>query len=134
MLIFSWNCRGLGNISTVRNLKAFFRACNPQIAFLSETLLVNSTKLFSSLDFDNCYFVPATGKSGGLAIFWNDSVNLEVISSSKNVIHCRLHNILEKQWDLFCVYGPPNSQNRNEFWRNFSAIYFSSSKPLVRFG
>ncbi|XP_026451638.1 uncharacterized protein LOC113351954 [Papaver somniferum] len=136
MLIFSWNCQGLGNISTVRNLKAFLRACNPQIAFLSETLLneVKSVKLFSSLNFDNYYCVPAIGRSGGLAILWNDSIRMEIVCPDKNVIHCRINNFLEQEWDLFGVYGPPNHQKRNTFWQNFPQYTSQVQNPWFMVG
>ncbi|XP_026429991.1 uncharacterized protein LOC113326483 [Papaver somniferum] len=73
-------------------------------------------------------------RSGGLVILWNDSVNLEILSSNTNVIHCRIHNLLESDWDLFCVYVPLSSQKRNEFWHNFSLFTAQIQNPWCMVG
>ncbi|XP_026459370.1 uncharacterized protein LOC113360033 [Papaver somniferum] len=39
MLVFAWNCWGLGNDPTVQTLKSFLRSSKPDIVFLSETKL-----------------------------------------------------------------------------------------------
>ncbi|XP_026410845.1 uncharacterized protein LOC113306072 [Papaver somniferum] len=120
MLIFSWNCRGLSNISTVRNLKAFLRSCNPQLAFLTETLIgeLNSHNFYNSFGFDNFKCIPAIGRSGGSVILWNNDISLEVISADKNVIHCRIRQTLGQNWNLLCVYGPSEHYLRNNFWKH----------------
>lgn len=70
--MLSLNNRGLKNISTVRNLKAFLRSCNPQISFLTETLIggSNSQKLYNSLCFYKFNYVPTVGRSGVNAWFF----------------------------------------------------------------
>jgi len=37
MIVLSWNCRGLGNLSAVRALKRLVKDEDPDILFLSET-------------------------------------------------------------------------------------------------
>lgn len=117
MLILSWNCRGLRNISTVRNLKAFLRACNPQIIFLTETLIGEyvSENFFNSLGFYNFIAIPAVVRGGGNVILWNNEIDLVVLSAEKNVIHCRISQNLGHDWDLLCVYGPPEHHLRIVF-------------------
>lgn len=80
----------------------------------------NSDRLFNSLNFDHYKFVPAIGKSGGNLVLWKNSVDLEVLRADKNVIHCRIHHIIEKDWESLCVYGPPQHHLRNKFWYDFS--------------
>ncbi|XP_026411077.1 uncharacterized protein LOC113306345 [Papaver somniferum] len=69
---------------------AFLRACNPNIAFLTETLIgeSNAYNVYSSLGFDNYRYISANGRSG--------------------------------DWDLLCVYGPPEKHLRSRFWSNLS--------------
>lgn len=131
MLILSWNCRGLRNISTVRNLRAFLRACNPQFAFLTETLIGESDALqfYNTLGFDNFYYIPAIGRSGGSVILWNNDIEVEVLRADKNVFHCRIHNIVGKDWDLLCVYGHPQHHLRNRFWFNLSQYASQIANP-----
>ena len=37
MNAFAWNCRGVGNPQTVRDLAAFVQSYDPKLVFLSET-------------------------------------------------------------------------------------------------
>lgn len=79
--MMSWNCHGMGNDMTVSTLSSFLRASKPSILFLSETKLNkrNSMNFCNSLNFRHHHFVPSIGKSGGLALFWQD-VDLTVLS------------------------------------------------------
>ena len=38
MSFLAWNCRGLGNLRTVRELVEIIRAKDPTVVFLAETL------------------------------------------------------------------------------------------------
>ncbi|XP_026449667.1 uncharacterized protein LOC113349842 [Papaver somniferum] len=89
---------------------------------MSETLIneVTAYNFYTSLGFDNFKYTPVVGKSGGSVVLWNSNIDLEVISADKNVIHCRIHQLVFQDWDLLCVYGPPNHNQRNKFWDNFS--------------
>ncbi|XP_026416827.1 uncharacterized protein LOC113312281 [Papaver somniferum] len=59
--------------------------------------------------------VDAIRRSGGNVLLWKNSVDLDVLRADKNVIHYRIHNITERDWELLCVYGPPQHQLRNKF-------------------
>lgn len=48
-------------------------------------------------------------------------MDLKVIKADKNVVHCRIHSMLRDNWDLLCVYGPPQHHLRNNFWANLSS-------------
>lgn len=137
MLIQSWNCRGLRNETTISTLNSFLRACKPSSLFLSETRLSdkNNIKVCNSLSFQHHYFVPARGRSGGLLLLWKDSVELEVISASPNLIHCLIaaHLYIPK-WELLCVYGPPPQQNRDSFWVRISSLTASMESPWCILG
>jgi hypothetical protein len=66
-----WNCRGLGNPETVRELHDLVRLEAPAVVFLSETKITaervrGMTRL---LGFAGCLAIDSDGLSGGLALF-----------------------------------------------------------------
>ncbi|KAK5802672.1 hypothetical protein PVK06_030285 [Gossypium arboreum] len=70
MKIFCWNCDGVGNPMTVRELKQLLVANNPDTVFLCETK-VDSNKMSCIRNLcrtDGCLAINAIGKSGGLAM------------------------------------------------------------------
>jgi exonuclease III len=71
MSILSWNCRGLGNPRTVRDLHRLVKEKHPSLVFLMETKL--QAHRFKAirvwLGFQNVFIVDSMGRSGGLALF-----------------------------------------------------------------
>ncbi|KAK8299706.1 hypothetical protein V6Z12_D05G339400 [Gossypium hirsutum] len=61
MKIFCWNCRGVGNPATVRELKQLLVANGPDIVFLCETFIL--MRFFS----------------GGLAVMWREGVRVTML-------------------------------------------------------
>lgn len=47
MIVLSWNCRGLGNLSAIPSLKDLTRSHKPDVIFLCETLVHGKKKLKS---------------------------------------------------------------------------------------
>ncbi|CAL9232043.1 unnamed protein product [Arabidopsis halleri] len=70
----------------------------------------------------NKFSVPPQGLSGGLALFWKDSVELSVLSSSLNYIDTSLtyHGKLS---NITLIYGEPQQDLRNVFWDNLSLLF-----------
>lgn len=91
MRCLSWNCRGLGNPSAVRALKKLLKAQCPDIVFLMETRLkIDDKKAKSTLlcgPLSNCFMIDCNyvngHRSGGLALIWNDYVNLAILHANK---------------------------------------------------
>ncbi|XP_026451804.1 uncharacterized protein LOC113352159 [Papaver somniferum] len=106
------------------------------MVFLSETKLSSeaSTTRVDQFGFENSCVVSSIGRSGGLWLLWRNSINLEVISSSPNLIHVVIHNDGPRQsWHLFCIYGPPRLSDRASFWENISSQVqdFNGSKCFI---
>ncbi|KAA3470354.1 reverse transcriptase [Gossypium australe] len=80
-----WNCRGLGNPATVRELKQPIVADASNIVCLSETKIkVNSISRVTSIcRMEGCLAVSAEGKSGGLALMWKEGAKFSIQSYSK---------------------------------------------------
>ncbi|PNT74307.1 hypothetical protein BRADI_1g12314v3, partial [Brachypodium distachyon] len=74
MIVFAWNCRGLGQSRTVQELVRLVRTHCPNIVFLSETRQNKSyvESICRRLGFQNCLPFSIKGKGGGLALYWNN--------------------------------------------------------------
>ena len=61
---------------------------SPTIIFLMETRSKEGflKKLCSKLQTDNVFIVPRTNTGGGLALYWKNSIDLNVMSSSPTYI------------------------------------------------
>ena len=76
MNCLSWNCRGVGNKPTVRDLVALVRATESKIVFLCETRqsAEKVRRLRARLGLRGFAGVDSVGLSGGLALFWCDQM------------------------------------------------------------
>ena len=68
-----WNCRGLGNPRTVKELGGYIRAKDPAVVFLAETWADEARlkEVQRNIEFDNLFFVERNPRGGGgLALYW----------------------------------------------------------------
>ena len=67
-----WNCRGLGNLRTVRELGDLIREKDSSIVFVAETWTDEAKldQILRDINFDNKRVVPREGCRGGLTLFW----------------------------------------------------------------
>ena len=77
-----WNCRGVGNSRTVRDLDDLVRSHNPKLVFLSETMISESRvkSLRWRLGLKGCLAVDSHGKRGGIALFWDENILIDLLS------------------------------------------------------
>ena len=71
MSCLAWNCRGLGNLRTSRELVEITQANDPSVVFLAETLTDDARLeiVQRSIEHDHRWVVPRKGRGGGLALF-----------------------------------------------------------------
>ena len=76
MSCLSWNCRGLGNAATVKELREIMKKVAPTMLYIVETQVHRARVegLKGTLGFDNAFTVSSLGHSGGLGIFWNNNM------------------------------------------------------------
>ena len=80
MSIIVWNCCGLRNLSTGKQLEFFTWAKDPFVMFLVETLVdeVRLKEIKRNLNFKNLFFVDKNNRGGGLAMYWRNSIDVNV--------------------------------------------------------
>ena len=73
MSCLAWNCRGLGNLCTVRELGDLIRAKNPSVVFLAETWADEARlkEVKRNLGFDNLHFVERINRGEVWLFFGN---------------------------------------------------------------
>jgi len=118
MSLVAWNCRGVGSPSTIPDLKYLVRHFNPKLLFLSETLAHRNKieELRYLLGYDSCVHVDRTGRGGGLALFWRNSFNYQLIDFSNNHITVEIIDTILGTWRVTGYYGYPNSGRRTTAW------------------
>jgi exonuclease III len=81
MSCLSYNCHGACGDATVREVRELAKEYAPKVVCLLETQLHKKRVegLARTLGFDNAFAVSSSGRSGGLGVFWNNKINLEIL-------------------------------------------------------
>jgi exonuclease III len=117
MSLVSWNCQGLGNPWIAQDLCLMVRDKRPNILFLMETKCRKNKMegIKVKLGYNNMFVVESVGWSGGLALFWQESVDLEIQNFTQRHINtCVKEADGERYWKLTCFYGHPVVAKRHE--------------------
>uniref|UniRef100_A0A803PM53 Reverse transcriptase domain-containing protein n=1 Tax=Cannabis sativa TaxID=3483 RepID=A0A803PM53_CANSA len=137
MKILAWNCRGLGNTATVRQLTHLVRHHNPDLLILSEVRLsmVRFMRICSKLHFMDKHYFPPTGQSGGLGMCWMKGVMCNVQSSSKYLISVEITSDPPGiPWLLWGLYGPPHCVDKEQFWVHVGDCVLKAQSPILLLG
>ncbi|XP_057415008.1 uncharacterized protein LOC130709893 [Lotus japonicus] len=122
MKTISWNCRWLGNLNAVRTLQRLTTTEDPEIVFLMETRRKASEirRTGTNMGYRNILAVDCRGegkaRGGGLAMFWKEDTNLEIISYSLNHILEKLVDVENNTTFITGFYGFPEEQNKKRSW------------------
>lgn len=137
MNCLAWNCRGLGNAATVRDLCGLVKEANSQIVFLCETRqkVDRIQRIRNRLGLRGFTGVDSDGLSGGLALFWHESVYVEVKAMNERFIDTYIRISVDGPlWHATFVYGEPRVENRYKMWASLNSIKQSSNLPWVLIG
>jgi hypothetical protein len=117
MNILSLNCRGLGLDAAVGELRDLIRSYNPGVVFLSETKKRSREmdKLKWSFGFTNGVSVDCVGRSGGLALWWRNGIEVSVRPWCQYYIDAKV-TVDNKIWRFSGIYGEPRTDWRNRTW------------------
>ncbi|KAG7581071.1 Reverse transcriptase domain [Arabidopsis suecica] len=95
----------------------------PEVLFLMETMNCKNVIVDIQvwLGYDHVYTVDPVGTCGGLAVFWKNSVDIEVKFADKNVLDLFVQ-LGSNNFFVSCVYGNPNASLRHEVWERLTRI------------
>ncbi|XP_060968346.1 uncharacterized protein LOC133035920 [Cannabis sativa] len=134
--MLSWNCRGLGPTQNIQFLKELVAQKMPKVIFLCETLC-NKEKtefLCRSLEYEGCFVVEATGRSGGLALFWKNEDEVTIDSFSTNHIDSLVHFEGYGKFHFTGLYGEPNHSLRRNTWQLLRTLFARSKEAWCIMG
>ena len=136
MSCLAWNCCGLGNPCTVRELRDLIRVKDLSVMFLAETWADKARlkELKRNLGFDNLHFVERINRGGGLALSWKNSVDLQVQTSSKNYIDIIVNKGVDGAWRLKGFYGELVTHKRIESWNLLQDLNSRMALPWLCLG
>ena len=91
----------------MREIRELANEHSPTVLCLQKTQLpkIRVEGLARSLGFDFAFAVNSSGRSGGLAIFWNKDINIEILPYSQYHIDAIVSSPTVEPWCLTCVYG-----------------------------
>lgn len=141
MSCLSWNCRGMGNLATVRVLQRLIKIKVPSIIFLMETKLIKSEmeKLRQKLNIYSFHVVDCDtnmgGRRGGICVLWNDTISLKILSDSTHHIDALVmaaDNFCE--WRLTGIYGWPEEHMKDCTWNLIKDLALVPHKEWICLG
>ncbi|XP_071678252.1 uncharacterized protein [Lolium perenne] len=136
MSAISHNCRGLGGAATVKEIRDLVRRYAPTLLCVQETQLQKAhvEGLARSIGFDKCFAVSSHGRSGGLALFWNNNISIEILPYSQYHIDAIVKELGKEPWRLTTVYGEAQVAERFKTWDMLKFIRSLSPYPWVCLG
>lgn len=108
----------------------------PCFIFLIETLC-SKNKLESikvKLGFDGLFVVDRVGRSGGIALLWNASCVVNLLSYVTNYIDTEVELADQRRWRITGFYGYPKSSHRRASWDLLRLLSTSFYLPWVCIG
>jgi hypothetical protein len=119
MSILNWNYRGLEQSPTVQELTRLVRKFCPKVLFISETRHQSNivSNLRHRLNLKKVFIVDGQGKGGGLGLFWDESINIRILSYGLHYIDTFISNADHlAHWRGTFVYGESHTHVRSDMW------------------
>jgi hypothetical protein len=110
---------GSGNKPIVRDLVALSKKAQAKLIFLCETRqkVEKIKRMRSRLGLRGFTGIVSNGMSGGFALFWVDSLAVDVQEVTERYIDVFVQlSPRDPMWRLTCVYGEPRPENRHLMW------------------
>ncbi|XP_074345250.1 uncharacterized protein LOC141684263 [Apium graveolens] len=126
----------MGSPRAVRVFGVLLKSRNPDLVFLSETLVDSKVMkdLAVKFGFANSFEVDRVGRGGGLALMWKKSVACQVMDSSSNHINVHVMDDISISWKLTCFYGFPKRTHRQASWDFLRSLSNNVNIPWCIFG
>jgi exonuclease III len=137
MKIISWNCQGLENLRSVRDLCQMVKVKQPKMVFLMETKLRQNKMEVIKLKagFDNVFTVNCVGRSGGLALLWKNEMEVTIQNYNRRHISTIVEPFIEGvAWKFIGFCGHLEASKRKEAWNLLCHLKTFLSKPWLFVG
>ena len=136
MSLLCWNCRGAGKPATVQELRDLTRQFASSVLCILETQIEGSRveSIAGSLGYNKSYAVSSSRRSGGLGIFWNDEIRLEVVGYSRYHIDVVMDELVDSKTRVTFVYGEAQVNERYKTWDMLRGIVRANDMPWLVLG
>lgn len=136
MSAMCWNCRGAGNAATVNELHDLVKKFAPNLLYIVETQIEGSRveNLAGTLGYDKAYVVDSRGRSGGIGIFWNNEIKVDILGYSDYYLDVSVEEPGVDKWRLTCIYGEAQTHLRHQTWTAMKNISTLSTLPWLCMG
>uniref|UniRef100_A0A2N9IH27 Reverse transcriptase domain-containing protein n=1 Tax=Fagus sylvatica TaxID=28930 RepID=A0A2N9IH27_FAGSY len=108
----------------------------PTVLFLMETKLdvrgMESIRV--KLGFKFCFSVPCLGRSGGLALLWNDPAQVTIQNFSQNHVDSHVQLAEGAKWRFTGFYGHPEGHRKWESWVLLDKLHSLDNTPWLCMG
>lgn len=132
-----WNCPGVRSSRTVRDLTTFVQHHNPKLVILSETRQSEERvkNLRWRIGLTGCLAVSSNGLSGGIALFWEENLDVKLITINNRLIDVSIQETPSSPiWRCTFVYREPRVENRHQMWELLRRIKPRSPHPWLVMG
>lgn len=76
--------------------------------------------------------VDSNRRFGGLGLFWNNDIDLHILSSSSHYIDVEIGGVGDREhWHFTGFYGLPNTLDRSQSWSMLHHLAATSTIPWV---
>jgi hypothetical protein len=109
----------MGQTRTVQELTGLVHEYCPNIVFLSQTRQHRDrvSNLQYRIGSKHCFVVDGVVKGGGLGLFWDESIKVDILSYGLHHIDCLIwRSELHIRWQTLFIYGEPRTQDRHLIW------------------
>nr|GMD60615.1 uncharacterized protein LOC109160503 [Ipomoea batatas] len=130
------NCQGATSKKFLRAAHSLIRQHRPVCFCILETKISGNgaDEICLKLDFDNWIRVEAVGMSGGIWVFWNDSLKAKVLRTNPQFILMEIENVDNTKWNMALVYESPNLALRRKLWNALNTTECNIMVPWMAMG
>ncbi|XP_039033069.1 uncharacterized protein LOC120168854 [Hibiscus syriacus] len=121
---FAWNVQGCGNPRFLLAARHFLRENKPDHVGILEQRVsgLRADSIIAALGFHRSHRVKAIGNSGGIWLCWNSSVEITILYSHFQFIHCQVSFPNSSFFLASIVYGTPKAAKRRSLWSGLRYI------------
>ncbi|XP_059070528.1 uncharacterized protein LOC131860170 [Cryptomeria japonica] len=138
MRTLSWNDRGYNAPDKIRLIKQCVDQVRPDIFLIQETKIKEEDVSLFARKFQTwkCSLVGAEGASGGLVALWKDSVvEVVVMRATRWWQWLKIKSVqLQSSFFLFNIYGPTNTNLKNQVWSEIFEIMSNDKENIYILG